>query len=65
MAELQLFRLDYTFNRTELEVYTYSIFQKIITGLWKLYKKGDTYELQPITYNILVQIISRFGQKTF
>ena len=49
----------------ELEVYSHPILQKIIAGLQKLYREGDTCKRQPITHDILLKLISRFDQTTF
>ena len=47
-------RLNCTLDKTELEVYSYPIFSKIIAGFRKLHEKGDTYKRQPITHDILL-----------
>ena len=65
LARLQSLLLDCTLDKTELEVYSHPIPQKIIADLRKLYGDGDTCKHQLITRNILLQIISRFDQTTF
>ena len=65
LAGLRSLRLDYTLDKTELEFYSHPILQKIIASLRKLHGEGDTCERQPITHDILLQIISRFDQTIF
>ena len=52
-------------DKTELEVYSHLILQKIIAGLRRLHKEGDTRKRQLIARNIILQIISKFDQTTF
>ena len=65
LAGLRSLRLDCTLDKTELEVYSHPILQRIIAGLRRLHGEGDTRERQPITRDILLQMISRFDQTTF
>lgn len=57
--------LDCTLDMAELEVYSHPVLQKIIAGLRKLYKEGDTCKRQLITCDILLKLITRFDQTTF
>lgn len=51
-------------DMTEVEVYSHLILQKNIASLKQLYGKGETHECRLIIHNILLQLISRFNQKT-
>ena len=64
LAGLRLICLDCILDRTELEVYSHPILQKIIAGVQRLHGEGDTRKLRPITCDILLQLISRFDQTT-
>ena len=65
LTGLRFHRLDCTLDMAELEVYSHLILQKIIAGLWRLYGEGDTRECRPITWDVLLRLISRFDQTTF
>lgn len=52
-------------DMAKLEVYGHFILQKIIAGLWRLYGEGDTRKRSPITWDILLKLISRFDQRNF
>ena len=65
MAGFCFLCLDSTLNMAMLEVYIYPILQKMIAGLQRLYRDGDTHGYRPITWNILLRLISRFDQTTF
>ena len=65
LAGLWSLCLDCTLDKTELEVYSYPILQRIIAGLQRWYGERDTHERRPITRNILLWLISRFDQITF
>ena len=64
LAGLRSLRQDCTLDVTELEVYSHPILQRIIAGLRRLYGEGETHERRPITRDILLQLISRFNQRT-
>ena len=64
LAGLQSLYLERALDKTELEVYSHPILQRIIAGLRKLYGERDTRERQPITRDILLQLILRFDQTT-
>lgn len=64
LAGLRSLCLDCTLDKTELEVYSHPMLQRIIAGLRRLYGEGDTCERRPITRDILLKLISRFNQTT-
>lgn len=65
LAGLQSLSLNCTLDMAKLEIYNHLILQKIIVGLQRLYGEGDTCECQPITFDILLKLISKFDQTTF
>lgn len=64
LAEFQSFCLNCTSDIAKLGIYNHLIFQKIIVGLQRLYGKRNTCECQPITFDILLKLISKFDQTT-
>ena len=64
MAGLRSLRLDCTLGEAELKVYSYPILQRVIAGLRRLYREGDTRERRPITREVLLKLVSRFNQTT-
>lgn len=64
LAGLQSLRLNCILDKTELEVYSHLMLQKIFADLRRLYSKRDTCKHWPITCDILLKLISRFDQTT-
>lgn len=62
LVKLQSVCLDYKLDKAKVEIYNYSILQKIITNLRKLYDQRNIYKYWPIFCNILFNFILKFNQ---
>lgn len=62
LIRLQSFRLKCILDMAKLKVYSQLILPKIFKNFQKIYWKGDTQDKWPITYNILLKLISRFDE---
>lgn len=64
LAGLRLLCPEFKLDETKLKVYSHSILQRVIEVFRRIYGEGDNRKRQPITGNILLQLISRLDQIT-